>query len=420
MDAAPLRPAARAAALSAILLLAACSGAQGGATPQAATPQPAAAPPTVSTAASPIPPSPVAAAPSPSPAAQAEAASRNPAARVYEQNSASVVNITSIALARTPFGPSQQQGSGSGFVIDGDGRIVTNNHVVQDANQLNVTFKDNITVPATLVGRDPDNDLAVIMVDPDARDDRGSPIRPRLKPVTLGDSDRIIVGTDAIAIGSPLGLQQTVTAGIISAVRSPLEEVAQGQVDLLGGAIQTDAPINPGNSGGPLFNAAGEVIGVNTAILSQSGGNIGIGFAIPINVAKRVVPELIRGGCYRHPYIGVSTLSLARVGQAVKQQLGIPANQTGLLVQESAAGAAQAGIRAGDRVASIDGVQVRVGGDVIVAIDGRDLRTGGDLRAYIENTKRPGDAVTLTVLRDGQPRDVRVTLGERPDQQACR
>ena len=356
---------------------------------------------------------------SPLPVMQRVSAERNPAAAVYERNADSVVNITSTALARTPLGPTEQQGSGSGFILDTEGRIVTNNHVIQDAQQLNVTFKNNATVPATLVGRDPDNDLAVIRVDPAAQDTRGRPIRELLKPVTLGDSDQVIIGTDAIAIGSPLGLPQTVSAGIISAIRSPLEEIGRGQVDLLGGAVQTDAPINPGNSGGPLFNAVGEVIGINTAILSQSGGNIGIGFAIPINVAKRVVPELIQHGCYRHPYIGVSSLSLARVGQSLKQQLGIPPNQTGLLVQEATAGAAAASIRAGERVVTLDGVPVRVGGDIIVAIDGREVTTGGDLRGYIENTKRPGDSVTLTVQRDSRQQDARVTLQERPTQQGC-
>jgi S1-C subfamily serine protease len=338
---------------------------------------------------------------------------------VYANQSGSVVNITSLALTRTPFGTAQQQGVGTGFIIDTNGHIVTNNHVVQDANQLTVTLKNSVTVPATLVGRDEPNDLAVVKVDPTASDDRGNVIQ-QLRPVILGDSDRVVIGNSAIAIGSPLGLQQTVTAGIISALRNPLEEAGRGQVDLLGGAIQTDSAINPGNSGGPLFNAQGEVIGVNTAILSQSGGNIGIGFAIPVNVVKRVVPELIRHGCYRHPFIGVTTISLARLGQALKQQLGVPQNQNGLLIQEVTGGAEQAGIRAGDRVVSISGEQLRVGGDIIVAIDGREVAAGGDLRAYIENMKRPGDSSTLTVLRDGQRADVRITLSERPDSQDCR
>jgi 2-alkenal reductase len=344
----------------------------------------------------------------------------NPSIQVYERNGASVVNIASVAIVPTFVGPTERQGVGSGFVLDGDGRIVTNNHVVQQADQLNVTFQDRTSVPGRLVGRDPDNDLAVIQVDTSGNDDGGRPIRDLIKPVMLGDSDRITIGEDAIAIGSPLGLRQTVTAGIVSALRNPGEEAQGGQLELLGGAVQTDASINPGNSGGPLFNAAGEVIGVNTAILSQSGGNIGIGFAIPVNVVKRVVPELIQSGCYRHPFIGVSTLPLAQIGQAAKRQLGIGPNQKGLLVQESSAGAQEAGIQAGSQVLNLGGEPVRAGGDIIVAIDGREVTTGGDLRAYIENNKRPGDTVTLTILRNGQRQEIQVRLGERPTQQTCR
>jgi 2-alkenal reductase len=348
---------------------------------------------------------------------------QHPAVYVYQRNAASVVNITSLALIPTLRGFAQQpQGVGSGFIYDDQGRIVTNNHVVQEADQLQVTFQDGTTVPARLLGRDPDNDLAVIEVDPNATDENGRPIRERLKPVELGDSDRVTIGEYAIAIGSPLGLRQTVTAGIVSALRQPGEEGAagQGEIDLLGGAIQTDAPINPGNSGGPLFNADGQVIGVNTAILSQSGGNIGIGFAIPVNVVKRVVPELIARGCYRHPLIGVTTVPLSQISPAAKQQLGIPPNLKGLLVQEVSAGAQRAGIRPGNRLVIIGGLPLRVGGDIIVAIDGRPVSTGGELRGYIENTKRPGDTVTLTILRGGQRMDVQVTLAERPSDQPCR
>jgi S1-C subfamily serine protease len=345
---------------------------------------------------------------------------------VYQQNGASVVNITSIAVIRSRAGQTaeQPQGIGSGFMIDDQGRIVTNNHVVQDADQLAVAFQDRTSVPATLVGRDPDNDLAVIQVDPNATDDQGQAIRSRIKPVTMGDSDQVTIGETAIAMGSPLGLQQTVTEGIVSARRNPGEESplgqgqGQGQLpDILGGAIQTDAAINPGNSGGPLFNASGQVIGVNSAILSQSGGNEGIGFSIPVNVVKRVAPELIQTGHYRHPQVGVTSIALADLSPQVKQQLGIPANQKGLLVQSVTAGAQQAGIQAGNRRVSIGGDTIQAGGDIIVAVDGQPVTTGGDLRGYIENTKHPGDSVRITVLRNGQRSDVTVTLSERPQQQ---
>jgi S1-C subfamily serine protease len=355
-------------------------------------------------------------------AAQPAAGFQNPAVAVYQQNGASVVNITSLAVVSTRFGqqPQQQpQGIGSGFFIDTDGRIVTNNHVVQDANQLSVTLSDKSTVQAKLLGRDPDNDLAVIQVDPSTTDSDGRAIADRIKPVTLGDSDQVTIGETAVAIGSPLGLQQTVTEGIVSARRNPGEEPAGGpanQLDLLGGAIQTDAAINPGNSGGPLFNASGQVIGVNSAILSQSGGNEGVGFSIPINVVKRVAPELIQTGRYRHPQVGVTSVALADISPQAKQQLGIPVNQKGLLVQQVTAGAQEAGIQAGTRRVAFGNETILAGGDIIVAIDSQPVATGGDLRGWIENQRHPGDTVTVTVLRDGQRQDIQVTLSERPSQ----
>lgn len=347
------------------------------------------------------------------PAQQTPSGQQNAAVRVYQQNGASVVNITSLAIARTAMGLAEQpRGTGSGFIIDNQGRIVTNNHVVEDATQLTVTFQDRTTMPAQLLGRDPDNDLAVIQVDPNATDDAGQPIRDRIVPVQLGDSDRVVIGEDAIAIGSPLGLRQTVTSGIVSAIRLPFEELGQNRLDLLGGAIQTDASINPGNSGGPLFNADGDVIGVNTAIFSQSGGNIGIGFAIPVNVVKRVAPELIQNGHYPHPQIGVTSLPLSALSAAFRQEYDLPAR--GLLVQDVTAGARDAGIRPGTQAVQVGAERLVVDGDIIVAVDGQPVDSGGDLRGYIENFKRVGDTTVLTVLRDGQRVDVPITLSERP------
>ena len=352
------------------------------------------------------------------------AGAQNPAVSVYQQNGESVVNITSLAVL-TGFGfggPGQQQpqpqGVGSGFFIDTDGRIITNNHVVQDADQLAVTLQDKTTVSAQLLGRDADNDLAVIKVDPNATDSEGRPISDRIRPATLGDSDQVTIGETTIAIGSPLGLQQTVTEGIVSARRNPGEEapLPGNQLDLLGGAIQTDAAINPGNSGGPLFNAAGQVIGVNSAILSQSGGNEGVGFSIPINVVKRVAPELIQNGKYSHPQVGVSTITLADLSPQAKQQLGIPPNQKGLLVEQVGDGAQQAGIQAGTRRMTLGNQPILVGGDIIVAIDGQPVTTTGELRGWIENNKHPGDTTVITVLRNGQRQDFTVTLSERPPQ----
>ena len=355
------------------------------------------------------------------------AGAQNPAVGVYQQNGPSVVNITSLAVL-TGFGigvqpqpQTEPQGVGSGFFIDTDGRIITNNHVVQDADQLAVTLQDKTTVAAQLLGRDADNDLAVIKVDPSATDSDGKPIADRIKPVTLGDSDQVTIGETTIAIGSPLGLQQTVTEGIVSARRNPGEESPLAgnrlnQLDLLGGAIQTDAAINPGNSGGPLFNAAGLVIGVNSAILSQSGGNEGVGFSIPINVVKRVAPELIQNGKYSHPQLGVSTIALTDLSPQAKQQLGLQANQKGLLVEQVGDGAQQAGIQAGTRRMALGNQAILVGGDIIVAIDNQPVTTTGELRGWIENNKHPGDTTVVTVLRNAQRQDFTVTLSERPPQ----
>ena len=348
---------------------------------------------------------------------------QNPAVAVYQQNGGSVVNITSLAVL-TGFGASTQaqpQGIGSGFFIDSDGRIVTNDHVVADANQLAVTLQDKTTVSAQLLGRDPDNDLAVLKIDPSATDQDGQAIADRINPVTLGDSDQVTIGETAIAIGSPLGLAQTVTEGIISARRNPGENspVPGAQIaDILGGALQTDAAINPGNSGGPLFNAGGQVIGVNSSILSQSGGNEGVGFAIPINVVKRVAPELIQNGRYRHPQLGISTIALTDLSPQAKQQLGFQPNQKGLLVEQVTAGAQQAGIQPGTRRVQLGNQTIMVGGDLVVAIDGQPVATGGDLRGWIEDNKHPGDTTTVTVLRNGQRQDLTVTLSERPPTQS--
>jgi 2-alkenal reductase len=260
----------------------------------------------------------------------------------------------------------------------------------------------------------------VIRVDPSARDGSGGRIGDRLRPVRLGDSDQLTIGAQAIAIGSPLGLQQTVTAGIISAWREPGEEVAQG-LEFLGGAVQTDAAINAGNSGGPLFDEAGNVIGVNTAILSPTGTNIGLGFAIPVNVVKRVAPDLIEHGCYRHPLLGIAALPLLSIPPAVKRELGVTENQRGLLVQEATDGAAAAGLRAGNRAVTLGNVRLRAGGDIVTAVDGQEVNTVGRLQAYIENQKRPGQQAALSVVRDGRQQEITVRLDQRPDNlESCR
>jgi S1-C subfamily serine protease len=337
-------------------------------------------------------------------ASAATTVAASPAISVYEDNGPRVVNIVSTGLVRTPLGPATlPQGFGSGFVYDTSGHIVTNDHVVEDVRQLRVTFKDQTSRPATLVGRDPETDLAVLSID--------NP--PAVSPVTLGDSDTLRIGQMAFAIGSPLGLQQTMTQGIVSALRDPGEELS-GSPLLLGGVVQTDAAINPGNSGGPLFNSAGEVIGVNTAIFTQGGGSEGLGLAIPINVVKRIVPDLIQYGSYRHPQLGINGIAVSLLGDQARQDLGIPSTvEDGVLVVAVSNPAQQAGIRVGTTPVTVGSVQTAAGGDIVVAVDGRKISTPIELRGLVSNFYRPGDTVTVRVNRGGTEVDVPVTLTER-------
>jgi len=255
-----------------------------------------------------------------------------------------------------------------------------------------------------VVGRDPDTDLAVLQI----------PSPAGIEPVQLGDSDGLRIGEPAVAIGSPLGLRQTVTQGIVSALRAPGEESATGPIGLLGGAVQTDAPINPGNSGGPLFDATGRVVGVNTAIITSSGGSEGLGLAIPINVVKRIVPDLIQYGQYRHPELGVSGIPVSALGQLARRQLGIPESiEDGVLVLQVSDAARQAGVQVGTTPVVVGALRAMAGGDIVVAVDGRPVGTPGELRGIIDTTRRPGDTVTLTIARGGQQVEVPVQLGER-------
>jgi S1-C subfamily serine protease len=348
---------------------------------------------------------PVASAPAGALLAQNGGGTRNAmsVSQVYQQASPAVVTVTSTVVGTSALSSTApQQGTGSGFVIDQDGHIVTNNHVVQDANRLEVTFIGGTTVPARLVGRDPFFDLAVIKVDP-----TGS----ALSTVTLGDSDQAQIGDLAIAIGNPFGLEGTVTTGVISARRATVPEPEGGGV--LIDAIQTDASINPGNSGGPLLNASGEVIGINTlARLGVSGGTAGINFAIPINAAKRIIPSLVQTGSYSHPYLGVGTVPIT---SSIAQELSLPVD-SGLIVQtvEPGSGAARAGVQAAGPPRQIRSREVGVGGDIIVAVDGQPLKQAADLLTYLERNKSPGASVNLTILRGGQQQTVTVTLGARP------
>ncbi len=318
-------------------------------------------------------------------------------AHVYEQAGPSVVHITSRTQVFDVWrGIVPREGTGSGFVYDTTGHIVTNNHVIQGADTIEIVLADGTSLPAEVVGTDSYYDLAVLRVDPGALATAALP---------LGDSDTLRVGQRVLAIGNPFGLDRTLTTGIISALDRTIESESGSVV---GNAIQTDAAINPGNSGGPLLNTRGEVIGVNTAIQSPTGGSVGIGFAVPISAVRRVVPDLISYGYYRHPSLRIAVREL---GYEVR-----PAEdgaQRGLLIVDLDPNgpAARAGLRAA--IAQRQGRRiVYVGGDIITAIDGQPVATRDDLTLYLENNTVPGDSVTVTYERDGDLHDVQVTVGE--------
>nr|MBC7245965.1 trypsin-like peptidase domain-containing protein [Chloroflexota bacterium] len=297
-----------------------------------------------------------------------------------------------------------QEGAGSGFVIDKQGHIVTNNHVVENAEELQVTFHDGTTVRAEVIGTDPDSDLAVIKVDVSEE---------MLHPVELGDSDKLEVGQRAIALGNPFGLRGTLTTGIISALGRSLP---LGRASVVIGArftipelIQTDAAINPGNSGGPLLDSQGRVIGVNTAYDPNTSG---IGFAVPVNTVKRVVPKLIKDGYYPYPWLGISGTDLSL---DIIEEMKLPV-QRGAIILEVTPGspADKAGLRGSSKTVQKAGRKVQIGGDVIIAIDGQKVEQFEDILVYILRHTEVGQEVNLTIIRDGQERVVKVKLGERP------
>jgi len=325
---------------------------------------------------------------------------------VYQQWRPSVVTVINSAVPPGFRSEPQPQGTGSGFVIDAQGHILTNNHVVANADQLEVTLSDGTTFPAKLIGRDSRFDLAVIQADIPA---------DRLQPVTLGDSDKLQVGEQAIAIGNPYGLDGTVTTGIVSGRRQVVTEPEGDGV--LVNAIQTDASINPGNSGGPLLNANGEVVGVTTLGLMPNGGQAGLNFAIPINSAKEILNTLMSQGTYPHPFVGIAT---AEITQQVAQDLKLPV-QSGLLVQtvDPNSAAAQAGLKGGSQQQQQAGTrQIAAGGDIITALDGQQMKRPEDFISYLETNKKAGDTLTVTILRNGQQQDLKLTLGQRPSDTA--
>ncbi len=322
---------------------------------------------------------------------------------VYKQVSPAVVHIASIALAYDFFfNVVPQAGTGSGFLIDEQGHILTNNHVVEDAKSLEVTLADGTKVPATLVGRDPNNDLAVIKISVPGR---------RLPAIPLGDSAGLQVGQFAIAIGNPFGLDRTVTTGVISSLNRSLR--AENGREMRG-IIQTDAAINPGNSGGPLLNSRGEVIGINTAIFSPSGGSVGIGFAIPVNTAKRLTPQLIATGRVRHPWLGIAGITLS---PELARALDLPVEKGVLVAQVyPRSPAARAGLQGGQRRVRVGNTILAVGGDILTAADGKPVESMDRLVAHLDDEKGVGQVVELTLRRGKETVRLSVTLGELPEQ----
>jgi S1-C subfamily serine protease len=318
---------------------------------------------------------------------------------VYRKNIASVVNITSRVMTFDFFyGLVPQEGQGSGFVIDKEGHILTNYHVIAEARQVEVTLHNRKKYKATIVGTDKSHDLAIVQIK--ASD---------LQPMTLGDSTNLQVGQKVYAIGNPFGLAGTLTRGIVSSIR----QVQEPDGLVIDEAIQTDAAINPGNSGGPLLNWHGEVIGINTMIASSVGQSAGIGFAIPINTAKAVVNDLVTLGRVRRPALGVRTIP---IDSEIAEELSLAADYGLLIVQAVPGGAAdRAGLRGGSERAYLGNIPITIGGDLIVAINGEKVESQQNL-AQIMNKHRAGDTVKVTIFRGKKQLEVSVVLGEARDQ----
>ncbi|HWP85488.1 MAG TPA: trypsin-like peptidase domain-containing protein [Terriglobia bacterium] len=357
-------------------------------------PEPAAAPQTVARMQGPVMPS-IAASP---PAVSGQTTDEQNNIEIYKAISPAVVNITSTVIQYDFFFRAvPSQGAGSGFLIDADGNILTNYHVISGARSAEVTLSDHSRYPAKLVGRDPQSDLAVIKID------AGRP----LPYVKFGDSDHLQVGQKVLAIGNPFGFEGTLTTGIISSLG---RNIRDERGNILDEVIQTDAAINPGNSGGPLLNSAGEVIGINTAIFGQT--NLGIGFAIPINAVKPVLSDLLTLGRARQSYLGV-------IGQeitpALAELLELPASQGLLIAQITRGGPAErAGLRAGQQLVLIGNQQFVIGGDLLVEIDGTPIASTTDLTRYLRK-KKPGEVVRVTIFRGNRRMTVNVTLADRGD-----
>ena len=323
--------------------------------------------------------------------------------RVYETVAPSVVSITTRTLRRDFFfNVVPQEGAGSGFVLDQEGHILTNYHVIEGVESIEVNFGDSLAAAAEIIGIDPRNDIAVLKVDLDPG---------LLQPVIFGSSGDLRVGQWAIAIGNPFGqFERTLTTGVISALNRTL---AGSDNRTINGIIQTDAAINSGNSGGPLLDSSGRVIGITTAIFSPTGTNTGVGFAVPVDTIKRLLPDLLALGRYRHPWLGIRYAYNLTPGLA--EVLKLPVREGLLLVQIYAASPlVQHGIRAAQRQEVIGNQRVYTGGDILVAVDGEPVASVAELETYLETNAQVGETVTLTVVRDGQRLEVPLEVAEEP------
>jgi S1-C subfamily serine protease len=327
----------------------------------------------------------------------AEATDEQNNIEIYRELAPGVVNIHSTSYARDFFGfVEPQEGSGSGSIIDQQGNILTNYHVIEGAQKLSVSFGGQKNYAAKVVGGDPDTDLAVIKL-------IELPREP-LTTVPLGDSEKLLVGQKVLAIGNPFGLDRTLTTGVISGLQRPIR-ARNGR--LIEGAIQTDASINPGNSGGPLLDSHGRMIGINSQILSPSGTSAGVGFAVPVNIAKRIVPQLMRSGEVRRAKLGISTRNV----EALKSQVDLPV-QDGVLIWQVApgGGAANAGLRGLQQTEDGD-VEL---GDIIVGVDSEKVGNSDDL-ARVLDKHQVGETVNVQIIRGGRRMSVPVRLAETPD-----
>ncbi len=317
---------------------------------------------------------------------------------IFEKSESGVVRINVKRPSNDPRGPG---GIGSGFVYDKEGHVITNDHVVKNAEKLVVTFLDGRSFNAKIIGQDVFTDLAVIKVNTSS---------DALFPLPVGDSSKLKVGEQIAAIGNPFGLSGSMTSGIVSQLSRLLP--AQDRGFQIPDIIQTDAAINPGNSGGPLLNMRGQVIGINTAIQSESGDFAGVGFAIPSRTVQKIVPVLIEKGAYHHPWVGISGRDIE---PDLAQVLGLEDARGFLVINVmDDSPAEKAGLRGTTETREIDGASYQIGGDIILTVDGKVVRKIDDILIHLQREKTVGDQMILQILRDGKVTDVVLTLDERP------